>query len=71
LGNSITFSKTCIETGVLFDLDILHNQEVREDIKDGQICACDFATNEEDCGREAVLQHGSAWFYMMLTFKCH
>eukprot|EP00434_Breviolum_minutum_P008978 symbB.v1.2.007909.t1/scaffold494.1/size196131/3 len=29
--------------------------EVREAIKDGQICACDFVTNEEDCGREAVL----------------
>ncbi len=48
---------------------MLHNQEVREAIKDGQISACDFATSEEDCGREAVLQHGSAWSYMMLTFK--
>jgi len=36
------------------DLQFLES-EVREAIKDGQICACDFATNEEDCGREAVL----------------
>ena len=30
-------------------------QEVRQAIKDGEMCACDFASSQEECGRDAEL----------------